>query len=248
MAQTEGGSGGLRSPLRYFSLIHHAPDAVDPSDAAILSRRHRDISEEAAFYGYDLSSGNWKWDQALCPQLPGTILLHYSSAQPNGRESLFTVLVPRDGGRIRIVPVYYHNATPWHAAVKRDRNFDVFNSLVPAETAKKSADPEGDWLSLAACYVEMVGGEPNIPNEPSLVPETLLAPQPTIEVSVSDRTRHILFTDRDADNQYIIWSVVLSGEGKVIAAQSQTYAAYVAKISNPPAPVATMRHPKPVPH
>jgi hypothetical protein len=249
----------IRPVLRYFSLEHRSPAQIDPADTAVLRARGHELIREAAFYGYDISTGSWTWNQTLCPQLPDTILLHYSSRRPDGAESLFTALVPRRSGRIRIVPVYYHNAAPFHPAVKNQRNFALFNAVVPPDIAQKDTDPQANWLSLAACYVEMVGGEPNIPNDPSLAPETLLAPPPSIEVSAVANTRLIHFTDRDAENQYLIWTVALNGKGQVTAAQSQTYATYVARISNPPVPQPTelghvpepptvVVHPTPVPH
>lgn len=258
-AQQAAANPGPSEPLRYFSLQHLAPAQVDPADAAILHARNRDLTQEAEFYGYDLSAGQWSWDQTICPQLPDSILLHYTSPQPSGGESLFTALVPRNGGRIRIVPVYYHSATPFHAAVKNDRNIAIFNAAVPSDVAEKSASPEGSWLSLAACYVELVGGEPNVPNLPSLIPETTLAPQPTIEVNVKEKTRRVLFTDRDSQNQYLVWSVSLNDQGRVTAAQSQTYHTYAVKILQPPVPqgkvegnlsepASTLKHPAPVPH
>jgi hypothetical protein len=258
-AQQAADNPGVSEPLRYFSLKHLSPAQVDPADAAILRTRNRELMQEAEFYGYDLSAGQWSWDQTICPQLPDSILLHYTSPQPNGGESLFTALIPRNGGRIRIVPVYYHSATPFHAAVKNDRNIAIFNAAVPPDIAEKSASPEGSWLSLAACYVELVGGEPNVPNQPSLVPETMLAPQPTIQINMNDKSRHILFTDRDARNQYLVWSVSLNDKGRVTAAQSQTYHTYAVKILQPPAPqgkvvgnlpepAPVLQHPAPVPH
>jgi hypothetical protein len=245
--------------LRYFSLEHRSVEQVDPADLAILHDRAHELIDEATFHGYDLSTGSWTWNQTICPQLPDSILLHYSSHQAGGAESRFTALVPRHEGRIRVVPVYYHSVTPFHPAVKSSRNFAIFNAAVPPDIALKSTDPQGDWLSLAACYVEMVGGEPNIPNDPSLVPETLLAPQPQIDVAAVQQTRLIRFTDRDAENQYLVWTLSLNRKGQVISADSQTYPSYAAKISNPPVPQpatlthvpeppSTVVHPAPVPH
>ena len=164
--------------IKYFSLEHRAPDAMDSADRDLLRARQKELIGEAQFYGYDITTGNWSSNQAICPQLPNTVLLHYLSKFPDGSESLFTVLVPRNADRIRVVPVFYRNASPYTPAIKNPRNFTLFNSLVPTDIAKKDSGPEGKWLSLGVCYAEVVGGRPNVPNEPSLDVATIKAPEP----------------------------------------------------------------------
>src|ERR1700689_1696145 len=65
--------------IRYFSLEHRTPDAMDSADRDLLRARQKELIGEAQFYGYDITTGNWTYDQAVCPQLPNTLLLHYLS-------------------------------------------------------------------------------------------------------------------------------------------------------------------------
>src|SRR5271155_401462 len=81
--------------IKYFSLEHRGPDAMDSADRELLRARRKELISEAAFYGYDITTGNWIYDQAVCQQLPNTLLLHYLKKFPDGSESLFTALIPQ---------------------------------------------------------------------------------------------------------------------------------------------------------
>ena len=64
---------------------------------------------------------------------------------------------------------------------------------------------------------------------------------------MTEQTRQVLFTDRDARNQYLVWSVLLNRDGRVVSAESQSYSAYVAKITTPapPKPAVVTYPPEP---
>jgi hypothetical protein len=225
--------------IKYFSLEHRAPDAMDTADRDLLRTRQKELIGEAQFYGYDITTGDWTYDQAVCPQLPNTVLLHYLKKFPDGSESLFTALVPRDAGRIRIVPVLYRNASPFTPAVKNPQNFDIFNMLVPLEIARKDSSLDGKWLSLGVCYAEVVGGRPNVHNEPSLDAATIKAPLATFRIDTTTRQRQVQFSDRDAAKVYTIWTISLNEKGRVTAAANEDYATYVARIVQPAQPTST---------
>jgi hypothetical protein len=225
--------------IKYFSLEHRTPNAMDSADRDLLRARQKELINEAQFYGYDITTGNWTYDQAVCPQLPNTVLLHYLNKFPDGSESLFTALLPRNVGRIRIVPVLYRNASPFTPAVKNPQNFVIFNTLVPAEIARKDSSLDGRWLSLGVCYAEVVGGRPNVPNEPSLDVATIKAPLATFRIDTTTRQRQVQFSDRDAAKVYTIWTISLNQNGRVTAAVNEDYATYVARILQPPPPTST---------
>src|SRR5271170_1784074 len=233
--------------IKYFSLEHRAPDAIDSADRDLLHARQKELISEAQFYGYDITAGNWIYDQAICPQLPNTLMLHYLNKFPDGSESLYTALVPRNAGRIRIVPVLYRNASPFSPAVKNPRNFVIFNSLVPADIARKDAGLEGKWLTLGVCYAEVVGGRPNVPNEPSLDTATIKAPLATFRIDATTKQRQVQFSDRDAAKIFKIWTISFNENGRVTAAVSEDYETYVARIVQPPPPPRTTAPPPPPP-
>lgn len=226
--------------IKYFSLQHLTPDEMNSADRELLRARRKELVEEARFYAYDISAGNWTYDQTVCPALPDTLLLHYLEKFPDGSESLFTALIPRREGRVRIVPVLYRNSSPYIPAVKNARNFELFNSLVPAAIAKKDSNPEGQWLSLGTCYAEVVGGRPNVPDQPGLDAATIKAPVATYRFDAVTRQRQIQFSDRGAAKVYTIWTISLNESGRVIGAVNEDYATYVAHIVQLPVPTGTI--------
>lgn len=246
-AQENTASSEGSRQIKYFSLEHRAPDAMDNADRDLLRARRKELTSEAEFYGYDITSGNWIYDQAICPQLPNTLLVHYLNKFPDGSESLFTALIPRSAGRVRIVPVLYRNAAPFIPAVKNPRNFAIFNSLVPVDIAKKDAGPEGKWLSLGVCYAEVVGVRPNVPDEPSLDTATIKAPVSIYRFDTVTKQRQVQFSDRDAARVFKIWTISLNEDGHVTGAMNEDYATYVAHIVQPPAPSGSIIHPAPPP-
>jgi hypothetical protein len=222
--------------IKYFSLEHRTPAEMENADRDLLQARHKELALAAEIYGYDITAGTWVYDQAICPQFPDTLLLHYLDKFPDGSESLFTALVPRGAGRVNIVPVLYRNAVPYHSAVKNNRSFAIFNAMVPPATAKKDSSAEGKWLSLGVCYAEVVGGRPNVPDDPSLDSATIEAPVATYRLDAAKGQSQIQFSDREAANIFKIWTISLNPSGQVTAAENEDYATYVARIVQPPAP------------
>ena len=104
---------------------------------------------------------------------------------------------------------------------------------MPAEIEKKDSGLEGKWLSLGVCYAEVVGGRPNVPNEPSLDVATIKAPLATLRLDTTSRQRQVQFSDRDAAKVFKIWTISFNNKGRVTAAVNEDYATYVARIVQP---------------
>jgi hypothetical protein len=206
-----------------ISLGRLSPDQMSADDAALVKAKQAAIATEAALFGYNFASGDWSYDQALCPDIPGYVVLHYTSHTPGGAESLFTVLVPRGEGRVQVVPVRYRNATPFQSAAAAPRTIGVFNRVVPAEIAQNAIQPEGDWLRLGMCYAIVAGAEPRVVTQPDLDPELVKAAKPTLRISVNGHDQEMIFSDRDGANQVASWSVRVDGAGRVVAASTAPY-------------------------
>ncbi len=209
-------SSEMMPGTRFFSLEHRSHSQMSASDAQALEQRSAEIASEAAFYGYDLKAGIWTYEQVMCPEIPGQLLLQYSSAQADGRESRFNALVPRGSGRVKVVPVVFRGGAPFGAPVSNPRNFRIFNAAVSADVARQSIDENGHWLSLAACYVELTAGHSHIPTEPTQTLEFVQAPDPTLSVQPS--FSEVIFSDRTSQENYVVWSVKFSKDGRVAGA------------------------------
>jgi hypothetical protein len=229
----------------YFSLVHLRSDEMSGADRALLQSRAEEIRRSALVYGYDLGGGSWQVEQGVCPQLPDTLLLHYLERYPNGTQSLFTVLIPRTSGRVRVIPVLHRNAVPFLPSASNPKNYEIFNSLVTPEMAEKNSAPGGEWLSLGVCYAEMTGGKPHVPRDPSLDPATIKAPAPTVYLDPVARRRVISFPDRDADDVVKMWSVSLDLKGRVVAASNEDRSTYEAHAVQPAVEQSRLRPPAP---
>jgi hypothetical protein len=209
---------------RYFELEHRSPEQIEIADAELIQARRRDVLAEAEFYGYDMKAGGWTYEQSVCPLMPDYIMLRYSSKDSAGADSLFTVLVPRNGGRIWIVPVLSHGATRFKPAPSDPRNFQLFSQVVPADTAVKNSGPDGKWLSLSVCYAEMTGARPHVPNNPSQNVHMIKAPPPTLRISVSGKEHEVRFVEPISQDEYRLWDISYNEAGRIISASDDRHA------------------------
>lgn len=206
---------------RPLSLQHRAPDAMSAADRAALDSRQREVVETARIYGYNLEAGNWSYEQTLCAPMPHTIMLHYFQDLPGGAESLFTALVPRATGRVRIVPVLYRSATTFLTAPKNPHNYALFNELVPSNIARREAGGGSNWLELSACYAELTGVPTNLPAVPDADIGIAGAPSATIYVDVQHQSTRVTFANREGERTYKIWTIAFNRDGRVTAADTE---------------------------
>jgi hypothetical protein len=216
---------------------HLASDAMSVSDNAALQAHQNDLVEAARIYGYNLRVGNWAWEQTLCAPMPSAILLHYLRQFPDGTESLFTALVPRGAGHVRIVPVLDHSAAPFVPAPQNPRNYTLFNELVPHAIAAKAVAPNGNAVALGVCYAELTGGRTNIPPGSGVRVSIAGAPLATTHVNMQDNVIRVTFADREGEHTYKIWAVSFNQNGRVDSVETENKSVYAA-MSTPQTPFA----------
>jgi len=217
-------SGDFPQPLR-----HLASSAMSAADRTQLNARRGELAESAKIYGYNLEAGNWSHEQTLCASMPDTIMLHYFQKFPDGTESLFTVLVPRGQGRLRVVPILYHNGTPYVPAPRNPRNYALFNELVPSGIAQADIASSSKWLELSACYAELTGASIDLSSSRTANIGIAEAPAATIHLDAQGKTAHVMFADRDGSHAYRLWSISFNRDGRVTAAVTGNYSVYAAK-------------------
>ena len=219
-------------------MQHLGLQQMSEADRAALEAHRTDIMEGAEIYGYNLVTGNWTIRQTLCSPMPSTILLHYSQDFPDGAESLFTALVPRGKGRVRIVPVLHRNATPYVPAPRNPRNYALFNSLVPQSIAQKELASSRNWIELSACYAEMTGANIEIPEGGSVDAGVAGAPSATIQLDSRRETSLVTFADRESKRSFRVWSISFNQAGRVTAAGTEDYPAILPPATAQPTAIA----------
>ena len=214
----------------YLVLQHLTAAEFSPADAALIRAKQTEISSEAVFFGYDLGDAGWDDELSVCPLIPGDLLLHYHRQFSNGAQSLFTAIVPRGAGRVFVVPILYRNATPFTSATGSERSIAVFNRIVPADVARQAIEPDGKWLTLGLCYADIAYGNANALNKPGAEVGLTRAPIPILRLSEEHTGRAVLFTDRNAPGEYLVWTLNFTNHGRLLAASALQLSDYVARV------------------
>jgi hypothetical protein len=202
--------------IEYFSLQHQAPEQMDAADAAALEKHQKKVFKAAEIYGYDPSPHSWTPEEVICPLIPDYILMRYTSKNAAGAESIFTALIPRQTGRVRIVPVLNNGATRFKPAPQDPRNFQLFSEVVPPEVAKKNSNQGGQWLTLSACYMEMTGARSEIPKNPSADVHMITVPPPTLRITVGGKEQEASFAGPLSKTAYRLWNITYNDAGRIV--------------------------------
>lgn len=203
---------------------------MSAADATAVQAHESDLAEAARIYGYKFEAGVWHYEQTLCTPIRETILLHYFQFYPDGTQSLFTALVPLGEGRVRIVPVLYHNIVPYLPAPKNPRNYALFNELVSRESASR------DWLQLSACYAELTGGFAIVSPGPNADIGIALAPTATVRLNQHTKSASVSFGERDGEHSYKVWNISFKSDGRVSAAATEERSVIAARSTLPSEP------------
>ncbi|TCK75703.1 hypothetical protein [Acidipila rosea] len=230
---------------QYYSLPAVQESGMSAADAALLESRKAELLERARFFSYDLSSGSWTASEAFCPVMPDYMMMHFVRPEPNGAESLFTALVPRQQGRVEIIPVYYRSATPFHSAARSRHNYAIYNRVVPA--AELPTNMKRNWLAYGACYAEMVGGPMSLLLKGKSSPRMMTVAGPAADVSETGRLTQIRFAARTARQHYDSWTLDLDKEGRLRKARCDRQAASPPYVNSPPAPTVVQMPEPPEP-
>lgn len=253
-AQRESGLPGSGST----TPAQRSTAPMNARDAGLIQGQRRAIAHEAAFFGYDLSLRGWDARPMACAEIPDYLLLQYRRTSRKGALSIFTALVPRQTGRVYVVPVLYGSATPYRSAVGSERSLAVFNRVVPSSVARKALNPGSAWLHLALCYAEIAGGSGEALTGRSGNGDLAYAPSPTLQLTGPGNTRAVIFAERSHGNHFLVWTVSFDRQGRAVAASETrggNYASPVVKgkvprekeMRQPASPKAILLPPAPEP-
>jgi hypothetical protein len=136
-----------------------APRAVEiytlsGDDQSLLRIQRAAIEQAAAIEGYQLSEGTWKSRAILSSALETNLLLQYEHSDSAGL-SLVSILVPRRGGPIRVIPVLRQGTTPFKFAYDSPDAIRAYNELFPALVIDTNNDDK--LASRARVYMALSG-------------------------------------------------------------------------------------------
>ncbi len=181
-----------------------------PADAALLDEHRRDIAAAAEFHGYDVSSGTWIQSQVACPYAPRYVILHDLQLTQDGSISLFTALIPRSSGQVRIIPVLHHGAQALTIFGSTPGQRSLIDDVISARQLSEPPNQNDDWATLAFCYGALAGAEPVASSTAS--PEQT---SPRLDLDENGKVREMSFSVLGPDHFYQDWTIQFDGHGKV---------------------------------
>jgi hypothetical protein len=157
-AGVAGGGAGAAIPTATLPVL--TPAQMSAADAALLNAREAEVSRAAAFYGFDLSRADWKYEQVVCRALPEHLILGFTNANSPKGASHFTAVIPRGGGRVQVVAGYAHGLRPFKPSWMNPGSVAVFNGMVAEERGAGPIGGSDHWLNLGMCYAALTGPPP----------------------------------------------------------------------------------------
>jgi hypothetical protein len=152
---------------RVQTLEFRAPEAMTAADRELADSAQVEIARRAGLQGFMAGVGraglneeetagpaSWGYEQAVCPAFPEHLILEYSRFNGTGDVSLFSAVVPRGEGHVRVIPVRRRSYSLWTPASSNALTLNDFNHMVKEGGTGVSPD----WLTLSLCYTALAGG------------------------------------------------------------------------------------------
>jgi hypothetical protein len=144
------------------ALAFRAPEAMTAADRTLVEANETEIARRAELLGFRLDAtgseargdGGWGYEQAVCPVFPEHVVLEYSRMNGAGDVSLFSAVIPRGEGHVRVIPARRRSYSLFTPAPSNALTLNDFNHIVKEEPAGLSPD----WLTLGLCYSALASG------------------------------------------------------------------------------------------
>jgi hypothetical protein len=141
--------------VRVEKLEFRAPEQMTAADRDLAEANQGEIARRAGLQGFDLERGaGWGYEQAVCPVFPQHLILEYSRDNGRGDVTLFSAVIPRGEGHVRVIPVRRRGYSLWTPASSNAITLNDFNHMVVE--GHEGLSP--DWLTLGLCYAALAGG------------------------------------------------------------------------------------------
>ncbi|MFT4114180.1 hypothetical protein [Silvibacterium sp.] len=240
VAQEPSQTAGTRGP---FVLPYRAADTMAPEDQALWHSRQKDLIRAAAIHGYNLDAkdvsgaGAWSVQESGCPLIAGALLLRYQQQHPDGSESAFAAVVPRNGDPVRVVAAVHHSTLNFTPSYESPETYTLFNGLVSPQTV----GVETSWLTLGACYADVSGQQVAMSQNGDHA--NILTPGPQLQVDLVRDKRAIGFAQPDGSHSYKIWTISLNEKGNATRVRKEGHSVDTLHGLHPSEPTAKLLQP-----
>lgn len=206
-------------------LAFLSPEQMAASDRALAEANQGEIARRAELQGFrgvgganraeeEISrDGGWGYEQAVCPVFPEHLILEYSRGQSNGDVTLFSAVIPRGEGHVRVIPVRRRGYSLWTPASSNALTINDFNHMVMEGGSGLSPD----WLTLGLCYTALAGGHVRaalLPQKRADEVFPLLAPAMLSEGGKADTTVRI--SDATPQVKAMDWVMSFDRKGRLV--------------------------------
>lgn len=215
-----------KTPARQ-QLEFRTPEQMTSGDRELAEANQGEIARRAAFQGFNLDSaheGGWGYEQAVCPVFPNHLILEYSRMDGRGDVTLFSAVIPRGEGHVRVIPVRRRSYSLWTPSSSNAITLNDFNHMV----VEGGTGLAPDWLTLGLCYAALAGGHVRA----ALVSETPdqfpLYP-PARLVLDKNGTARVEFTDVTTAVPPMEWKMDFTRTGRLQKVKRQRVSGIVSK-------------------
>lgn len=203
---------GRETPEGFRAVEFRSPAEMSQQDRDIEAGAESSIAERAGFEDLQFNQGKWSYRQIACAALPGHLFLRFTRNNGVGDQSVFSVAIPRDGGRVRIVPILRRSYSLWSPAPINAITISVFNHIRRDEGAGASSD----WYATAMCYAALAGADPEAKPMVEDKGERFSAPA-LAEMEVPIKGGAVIrFTDQNAQPKPTLWTMTFNPKGKLL--------------------------------
>jgi hypothetical protein len=210
---------------RIPSLQFLTPDQMSSSDRSLAEGSQDEIARRAGLQGFGPGvdhagngekspGGAWDYEQAVCPVFPDHLVLEYSRDNGEGDITLFSAVVPRGEGHVRVIPVRRRSYSLWTPAPKNELTINDFNHIVREEGRGLGAD----WLTLGLCYAALAGGHVRAQLQ-ALTPAEEHFPLFTpakLTVSYNKGGAEVQFSDATPHVKAMTWVMTFDASGRLL--------------------------------
>lgn len=211
-----------------FSVDAPTPDSIPPieyrsadqlsaKDRLIIANAESSIAEHAGLNGLEMESGNWTYEQVVCPALPNHLFLRYSRNNGKGDVSEFTASIPRNqDGRVRVIPILRRGYSLFSPTPINALTISAFNHIRDEEPRKSSAS----WIGNGLCYAALAGAHPTVisPDEIAEQDGPPVAQTATLHVEFKGGET-VEFADAAARPHPMEWEMTFTRNGKLVKAR-----------------------------
>jgi hypothetical protein len=201
-------------------------DQMNQSDQLLASNDESSIAEHALTNGFDLSDGEWNYQQIECPAFPNHLFLRYTRNKGASDLTVFSASIPRgQEGRVRIIPIMKRSYSLFAPAPINALTISAFNHI----RAEEGEGNSSNWVGNGLCYAALAGATPQLP---SADPPRLGVPVPGLIAVLQTEVKGgamIRFVDAAADPKPMEWTMTFEPKGKLV------------KATHSPAPMITPR-------